>query len=88
MPTITSRIPRQIFDQAPVPMAPCIWCGEPTIVRAETPFRPDLGTVPLMLTCGAEIILLYNDYQAGVTPTHEQALQLTRLLQLPAGGAS
>lgn len=45
---------------------PCIWCGEPTALMALTPFRPDLGAVPLMLTCGVLMREAYRDFLAGI----------------------
>lgn len=43
----------------------CVWCGQPTPVLAETPFRPDLGVLPLGLLCGAKMRLAYRDMQEG-----------------------
>jgi hypothetical protein len=43
----------------------CVWCGRPTSTLAETPFRPDLGAVPLMVTCGAHLRIVYRMIEQG-----------------------
>jgi hypothetical protein len=47
------------------PVGDCVWCGRPTSTLAETPFRADLGAVPLMLTCGAHMRIVYRMIQNG-----------------------
>lgn len=47
------------------PPAPCVWCGEPTGNRAETPGRPDLGAVPLDVFCAGAIIVAYRKAREG-----------------------
>lgn len=47
------------------PVGVCVWCGRPTSTLAETPFRPDFGAVPLMVTCGAHMRIVYRMIQNG-----------------------
>ena len=64
-------------------MYPCIWCGKPTSVWADTPFRPDLGALPLMLTCGALMRDAYRMWEAGLPLPPDYRAGLKRLAALP-----
>lgn len=66
------------------PLVPCAWCGEPTDIRAETPFRPDLGALPLMLTCSAELLATWRRFQAGLALTEQEQAGIARLANRPA----
>lgn len=85
MAKITSHIPAAYVDgynpdeDVVIPTGACVWCGQPTPVMAETPFRPDLGAVPLMLTCGAQVIRAYRALQEGRQLTAEEQAGLARL---------
>jgi hypothetical protein len=77
--TIHHRLPVDPRDRVE---RPCVWCGQPTPITALTPFRPDLGRVPLMLVCG---VLMRDAYRAwsrgeGIDPLDLPGVQ--RLLQL------
>lgn len=74
-PTVSTWVP---FDEGTMPEVPCVWCQSPTDIRAKTPFRPDLGAVPLHLFCAAEIIDLYNNRHR-ILPEHMPRMQ--RLLE-------
>jgi hypothetical protein len=80
VPTIRSHVP---YPDVVAPVAACVLCGEPTDIRAETPFRPDLGRVPLHLFCSAELIELYNNRHR-LLP--EQMRRVSRVLT--AGGTN
>jgi hypothetical protein len=43
----------------------CVWCGQDSQIVALTPFRPDLGALPLHLTCGVMLRDAYKDLKAG-----------------------
>lgn len=62
--TIRTRVPIVEGSRAEVP---CCWCGGLTDVRAETPFRPDLGTIPMHIFCAADVIRTFEAMQAGRT---------------------
>jgi hypothetical protein len=62
----------------------CIWCGRPTDVLAETPFRPDLGFLPLMVTCGAHMRIVYRMLQRGEQPDEWELSRVAALAQLEA----
>ncbi|MCA1570836.1 MAG: hypothetical protein LC798_11065 [Chloroflexi bacterium] len=78
MPTIRSVMPYR-----PGPTLPCVWCGDPTDVKAETPFRPDLGSVPLHVLCGTQVLLAYEQWRAGRVLTQAQQQGIHRLRTLP-----
>lgn len=88
MANIRSHVP---FVVDPAAEAPCVWCLGPTDIRAETPFRPDLGRVPLHLFCGADVIDAFNRFKASRTLSTEDQQRMMRLaapaLTLPAGVA-
>ena len=85
MARITSHTPAAYVDgynpgeDVVVRTGACVWCGEQTPIMAETPFRPDLGAVPLMLTCGAQLIRAYRALQDGQELTPEQRAGIARL---------
>lgn len=58
---------------------PCVWCLEPTDVTARTPFRPDLGSVPLHLTCGADLMATARAFEHGGYVTQEAIRRLVWL---------
>jgi hypothetical protein len=66
-----------------------VWCGTPTDIRAETPFRPDIGELPLHLFCGVFMRDAWRKWSSGgVLDDFEQAGLKTfgaALLQLGAG---
>lgn len=47
------------------PVGACVWCGSTCWTMAETPFRPDLGQVPLHLFCGVDLREAYRVYRDG-----------------------
>jgi hypothetical protein len=77
--TLHHVIPR---DMANAPRRRCVWCGGVTIVMTETPFRPDLGALPLMITCGVDMRDAYKRVLAGRTLTAEQQEGVARLAAL------
>lgn len=67
---------------------PCVWCGQPTDILAETPFAPELGALPLMLTCGAHMRIVYRAFQAGqpLDAWEQEAVRcIIALKALPSG---
>lgn len=48
----------------PADAAPCVWCTKLTDIWADTPFRPDIGAVPLHLLCG---VWMRDAYKAWVS---------------------
>lgn len=48
------------------PTGQCIWCGTVCWTLAATPFRPDLGEVPLHLFCSAALREAYAAWRQGV----------------------
>jgi hypothetical protein len=64
---------------ARIPDAPCAWCGGPTPMRALTPFRSDLGSVPMHLICGHDMRAAYLSWRAGHTLSERQAAGFRRL---------
>lgn len=44
---------------------PCVWCECMSGERADAPFRPDLGRVPLHLHCGGQILIAYARFEHG-----------------------
>lgn len=82
--TIRHHIPAGVLngtDDAS-PEYACVWCGQPTKIMAETPFRPDLGFIPLMLTCGAELRAAWRQHQAGLPLDPEAFEGMLRLASL------
>ena len=77
--TLHHRVP---FARRDAPMRPCIWCGQPTPVMAETPFRPDLGALPLMLTCGSLMRDAYRIWEAGAVLPPDYLAGIARLATL------
>ena len=65
------------------PKRACIWCGAPTAVMADTPFRPDLGALPLMLTCGPLMRDAYRMWKAGIPLPPDYQAGMVRLAALP-----
>lgn len=68
----------------------CVWCGGDAWTMADTPFRPDLGAVPLHLFCGVALRNAYRAWQAGEELTPQMVAGVSRLAalapkQLPAG---
>ncbi len=57
----------------------CVWCGEECWTMALTPFRPDLGQVPLHLFCGSDMRSAYRAWRDGVAMTPEMSAGLRRL---------
>lgn len=80
MPTITSWVPKE--GDGLVPEWPCVWCGDLTNIKAETPFRRDLGFLPLHLTCGADLIYVLGHPEAPLDSWMLAGME--RLRQLPA----
>jgi hypothetical protein len=80
MPTIKGS-----FSLRPRPeeWAPCVWCEDPTSFWMVTPFRPEIGSVPLHAMCAAEIIFAYNEFQATKKLGPVDAVRMTRLLEIP-----
>lgn len=64
----------------------CVWCGGLTDILAETPFRPDIGALPLMLTCGAHMRQVYRRMQDGGLIDQWEMKAVLRLMQLPRLG--
>jgi hypothetical protein len=59
------------------PAEPCRWCGEPTFSRLAP--LGDSRLVPLHAVCGAEVIVLYRDLEAGRLIPDEVTARLRRL---------
>jgi hypothetical protein len=59
----------------------CVWCGTVCWTMAITPFRPDLGAVPLHLFCTAELRDAYKAWQAGQIQDHPDAAIYRRGLE-------
>ena len=59
----------------------CVWCGQPTNTLAETPFAPEIGTLPLMVTCGAHLRIVYRLIEAG-RYNELDAWELSRLAKM------
>ncbi len=75
------RIRYQLPVGQPLPDAqPCAWCGKPAQTRADTPFRPDLGAIPLHLICSAWVRDAYRAWKAGKTLDGEQMAGMKRLV--------
>lgn len=70
----------------------CVWCGGDAWTAADTPFRPDLGAVPLHLFCGVDLRNAYRAWKNGEDLTPQMVAGVSRLAsmalpqQLPAGG--
>jgi hypothetical protein len=81
MPTI-----RGTFRLRPRPedFAPCVWCVLPTDVRMITPFRPEIGSVPLHAGCAGAIIVAYEEFQATKRLSAADTIRMQRLLEHPA----
>ena len=65
------------------PKGPCVWCGQTTDVWAITPFRPDLGRLPLHLFCGVWMRDAFKAWQDGTALDAEQMAGIKRLASLP-----
>jgi hypothetical protein len=61
----------------------CVWCGQPTRLRADTPFRPDLGSLPLHLTCGVWMRDAYRHWRDGQVLDSAEVEGIERLAWLP-----
>lgn len=72
--TIRMTVPR---DEGVFIERPCVWCLDATDILADTPFRPDLGAVPLHMLCAAEITNLYAN-RGSFLP--EQRARMERLM--------
>ena len=59
----------------------CVWCGAECRTKAETPFRPDLGRVPLHLFCGVDMRDAYRAWQSGDALLPEQVAGMRRLAE-------
>lgn len=68
------------------PRGICVWCGKPTEVMTETPFRPDLGAVPFHLFCGVFMQDAYRAWKAGRTLDADDVAGMARLANLPRLG--
>jgi hypothetical protein len=77
--TIRHHVP---YEQGPE--AACAWCGDPTDVSAETPFRPDIGRLPMHLFCSPEVLAAWRRFQAGLVLTEREQAGMARLAGLPA----
>ena len=68
----TIRLRGDIGNNFP-PVGQCIWCGAVCWTTALTPFRPDLGAVPLHIFCAQAVREAYAAWQSG-----RAALMLSR----------
>lgn len=66
------------------PVGECVWCGSTCWTTAETPFRPDLGQVPLHLFCGANMREAYKAWRDGIDLLPSQRLGMGNLARLGA----
>lgn len=66
----------------------CAWCGEPTPMRAVTPFRPDLGSVPMHLLCGSDMREAYRAWKERAWTLREGEIAGMRRLSAYVKGAS
>ena len=82
--TLHHHLPGHPQDWRSMPTAPCVWCGLPTPLRADTPFRLDLGSLPLMLTCGAMMRDAYRRWNSGLMLEADEQAGMMRLARLPA----
>lgn len=64
---------------ARLPDNPCAWCGGPTPMRALTPFRPDLGSVPMHLICGSDMREAYLAWTRTLRLSDAQVAGMRRL---------
>ncbi len=58
---------------------PCAACRVPTVSVAEVPFRPDIGAVPLHLTCAGALHLSDQKRVSGAPLDQEEVVALIRL---------
>ncbi len=78
------RNPGQTFLEASQrAVGPCVWCGGVAWTAADTPFRPDLGQVPLHLFCGVDLRNAYRAWKAGEELTPQMVAGVSRLAALP-----
>ena len=68
------------------PIGNCVWCGKPTPIVADTPFRPDLGALPLHLLCGVWMRDAYKKWQSGQVLDADDIDGMKRLTALPKLG--
>lgn len=61
----------------------CVWCGGDAWTMADTPFRPDLGAVPLHLFCGVDLRNAYRAWKAGEELSPMMVAGMQRLSRLP-----
>lgn len=70
------------------PTGTCIWCGSVAWTTAITPFRLDLGEVPLHMFCAVEIRQAYQAWKDGtpMEPNLEAGMRrlATTMAQWPA----
>lgn len=62
-----------------LPDGACVWCGGATPMRALTPFRPDLGSVPLHIICGSDMREAFEAWRDGVPLDPKQLAGVARL---------
>ncbi len=75
------RIRYQMPLDRPLPAPlPCTWCNKPTQTRADTPFRPDVGSVPLHLICSQWVRDAYRAWKAGRLLDEDQMQGMKRLM--------
>lgn len=79
------RNPGQTYQEASQRVVgQCVWCGGDAWTAADTPFRPDLGAVPLHLFCGVDLRNAYRAWKAGEPLSEQMTAGMRRLSQLPA----
>ena len=62
----------------------CVWCGETCWTKADTPFRPDIGQVPLHLFCGADMREAYKAWRDGLPLLPSQVAGMRRISMEPS----
>jgi hypothetical protein len=80
MPTIRGH-----FSLRPRPeeWAACVWCEAPTSFRMVTPFRPEIGSVPLHAGCAGAIIVAYEEFLRTRRLGPDDVVRMDRLLAMP-----
>lgn len=74
--SVRTHIPTN-FEEAT--KRPCAACRVPTVSVAEVPFRPDVGVVPLHLTCAGSLHLSDQKRVEGLPLDQEEVVALIRL---------
>lgn len=72
------------YDRTPI--GECVWCGKLTNLMADTPFRPDLGALPLHLFCGVWMRDAYHKWKSGQVLDADDMDGMKRLSMLPQLG--